>query len=119
MYAIAATEVKNRLGEIYDELDRDPGASVLIERNKKPAAMLLPHDVARQGVLLSYVHGMSSRSVVMRQLGFTWYGQLLDALSAAQIGRPTLPPKEASDMVEVACCLLRPSVADLGESIAP
>jgi hypothetical protein len=35
-------------------------------------------------------------------LGFDWYGELLDALAAANISRPTLPEKELADMVSYA-----------------
>ena len=53
-------------------------------------------------ILTSYSNGGISRSEAMKLLGFDWYGELLDALAAANISRPTLPEKELADMVSYA-----------------
>jgi hypothetical protein len=43
----------------------------------------MDRDDARRQALLDYTEGRVTRFVAMQRLGFTWYGQLLDAMSAA------------------------------------
>jgi hypothetical protein len=102
MLVIAATNIKSRLGDIFDDLERNPASSVLIERNKKPVAMLLPSDMGRQVILGAYAHGSVSRAVAMQQLGFEWYGQLLEAMAQAGIQRPVVRGEEQQAMVNAA-----------------
>ena len=106
MLVIAATEVKSQLGNIFDDLENDPSSSILIERNKKPAAMILQPNVARQAILGAYAFGALSRNVAMKQLGFEWYGDLLDALAQAGINRPRVAPEEQQAMVNAALGVL-------------
>ena len=40
-WVITASEVKNQLGDLFDAAEKDEAASVLIERNRRPVAMLL------------------------------------------------------------------------------
>lgn len=40
---------------------------------------------ATKAVLSSYAIGQLSRTTAMKRLGFTWYGQLVDALQAAGV----------------------------------
>lgn len=110
MLVIAATDIKSRLGDIFDDLDRNPASSVLIERNKKPVAMLLPADMGKQIILGAYAHGSVSRSVAMRQLGYEWYGELLDAMAQAGIERPIVHGEEQQAMVNAALDIL-PKIA--------
>ena len=53
---------------------------------------------ARRMVLSSYAQGTISRSTAMNMLGLEWYGDLLLALSQANMARPSLPPQARSDM---------------------
>ncbi len=58
--------------------------------------------MSNKEILLSYSKGEISRSEAMNLLGFDWYGDLLDALAAANIERPTLPENERAVMVSYA-----------------
>lgn len=106
MLTIAATDVKSQLGEIYDQLQKDSSASIMIERNKKPAAMILAPGIARQAILSAYSTGRFSRSVTMNQLGFTWYGQLLDAMDEDGIARPKISGEAQQRLADTALSLL-------------
>lgn len=50
-------------------------------------------------ILTSYSKGQMSRSKAMELLCIDWYGDLLDALAAANISRPTLSEKEIAIQV--------------------
>ena len=108
MLVIAATDVKSRLGDIFDDLEKNPTSSVLIERNKKPVAMLLPSDMAKQVILAAYAHGSVSRNVAMSQLGYQWYGELLDAMNHAGIERPVVCGAEMQAMITAGLSILSP-----------
>ena len=107
MLTFTAQNVRSHLGNIFDALEKDSDTSVLIERNNKPVAMLLPAEVGRIAILAAYAHGSLSRSTAMKQLGYEWYGQLLDGLKEAGIARPSIPEKEMQEMVETATNLLK------------
>ena len=98
MQVFTATDIKNRLGDVFDAVERDEGASVLIERNHRPVAMLLNAQVAEKVILGAYAHGVVSRSMAMQQLGIDWYGDLLQRMSSAGIERPSVCAADALTM---------------------
>jgi hypothetical protein len=98
MQIITATEIKNKLGDLFDAVERDEYASVLIERNRRPAAMLLNAQVAEKAILGAYAHGVLPRAVAMRQLGLDWYGDLLQRMNAHGIERPSVSAEDARAM---------------------
>jgi hypothetical protein len=102
MRVVTATEIKNQLGDLFDELERDASASVLIERNRRPTAMLLNAQLAEKAILGAYAHGVLPRSVAMQQLGIDWYGDLLQRLNAHGIERPTAAPQDLQVMKQAA-----------------
>lgn len=106
MLTIGARDIKNQLGDIFDDLEKNPSSSVLIERNKKPVALMLPHDMGRQVILAAYAHGSVSRNVAMRQLGYEWYGDLLDGMSRAGIERPVVHGAEQQSMIDSVLAIL-------------
>lgn len=105
MKTITATDAKNRFGEVLDLLKGD---SLLIERNGKPAAIVFAAEVGKKMVLSSYAHGTISRSAAMGMLGYDWYGQLLDAIAAARIERPSVSTNERKKMKTVLEKSIRP-----------
>ncbi len=96
MRTMTATEVKNKLG---DALSFSDDESLLIEKNGKDAYMVFSAQTAKTMILTSYVSGGISRSTAMKLLGFVWYGQMLDALSDANMEAPSLPERELNTMV--------------------
>lgn len=98
MKVVTASAVKNRLGDLFDVLERNQAASVLIERNGRPVAMLLNAQIAEKIVLAAYAHGVIPRSVVMEQLGLDWYGDLLNRMNALAIPRPVVSPEDEARM---------------------
>lgn len=104
MKTMTATEAKNRLGEV---LSIPYGESVLIEKNGKPAFMVLKAQDAKVMILASYVQGVVSRSTAMRLLGFEWYGELLDALAEEGFKRPSVPEDRLNEMAAKAVSMLR------------
>ena len=88
MQVVTATEIKNQLGDLFDAVEKDEGASVLIERNRRPVAMLLNAQVAEKAILGAYAHGVLPRAVAMQQLGLDWYGDLLQRMNTHGIERP-------------------------------
>ncbi len=56
------------------------------------------HDsaAAEKVILLAYTNGVLTRSVAMQQLGLSWYGDLLQKMSAYGITRPSA---SAADML--------------------
>lgn len=99
MRIMTATEVKNKLGDALSFSDDD---SLLIERNGKEAFMTFTAQTAKKMILTSYAHGGMSRSEAMKLMGFDWYGDLLDALAAAKINKPSLPENERAVMIAYA-----------------
>lgn len=99
MRIMTATEVKNKLGDALSFSDDD---SLLIEKNGKEAFMAFTAQMAKKMILTSYVHGGMSRSETMKLMGFDWYGELLDALAAAKMNKPTLPESERAVMISYA-----------------
>ncbi|QHJ00593.1 hypothetical protein GT347_22990 [Xylophilus rhododendri] len=102
MQVVTATEVKSQLGDLFDAVERNEGASVLIERNRRPAAMLLNAQVAEKAILGAYAHGVLTRAVAMQQLGLDWYGELLDRLNAHGIETSPVAAADARVMREAA-----------------
>jgi len=98
MQVFTASEIKNKLGDVFDAVEQDEGASVLIERNHRPVAMLLNAHVAEKVILGAYAHGVVSRSMAMQQLGIEWYGDLLQRMSLAGIKRPSVSVADALTM---------------------
>lgn len=88
MLVVTATEVKNQLGDLFDAVDKMGGASVLIERNRRPVAMLLNVQLAEKAILCAYAQGVLPRAVAMEQLGLDWYGDLLRRLNLHHIAPP-------------------------------
>lgn len=95
MLTVTATEVKNQLGDLFDVLEREQGASVLIERNRRPVAMLLNAQVAEKAILGAYALGVLPRAVAMQQLGLDWYGDLLLRLNTHGIPHPSASAEDA------------------------
>lgn len=102
MQVVTATEVKNQLGDLFDALEKDQGVSVLIERNRRPTAMLLNAQVAEKAILGAYAHGVLPRAVAMQQLGLVWYGDLLLRLNAQGIERALPSTADAESMRKAA-----------------
>lgn len=105
MRRITATDAKKGLGGALASLEND---SLLIERNGKPAAMVFKAEDGKKMILSSYAHGTISRARAMTMLGYSWYGQLLDALADFGIARPTVPAEEREKMTAALEQLLRP-----------
>lgn len=78
--------------------------------------MVLPEDASKKAVLTAYSRGTLSRSEAMNQLGMEWYGELLDALSAAGIESPSLPEAELAAMVVHATKVLGEIQPDIQEA---
>ena len=93
---MSATEVKNKIGDALSFPDDD---SLLIEKNGKEAYIAFSAPTAKNMILTSYVNGGMSRSKAMKLMGFSWYGELLDALSDANMDVPSLPENELAVMV--------------------
>jgi hypothetical protein len=102
MRVITASDVKNQLGDLFDAVEKDQAASVLIERNRRPVAMLLNAQIAEKVILGAYAQGVLPRSVAMQQLGLDWYGDLLQRMNACGINRPSASPDDAAQMQEAA-----------------
>lgn len=66
MLVVTATEVKNQLGDLFDAVEKSGGASVLIERNRRPVAMLLNVQLAEKAILCAYVQGVSDTARARR-----------------------------------------------------
>jgi hypothetical protein len=98
MQVVTATEIKNQLGDLFDAIEKDEGASVLIERNRRPAAMLLNAQVAEKAILGAYAHGVLPRAVAMQQLGLDWYGDLLQRMNTHGIERPSASAEDMNVM---------------------
>jgi len=108
MKTLASATAKAHLSEIFDGLEQDRNDSVMIERNKKPAAFVLAPDVGRLMVLAGYAQGVVSRSVAMKLLGMIWFGELTDALAEAGIDKPVVSGDEDTQMVRQVIETLRP-----------
>jgi hypothetical protein len=98
MEIISATDIKNRLGDVFDMVERDENASILIERNQRPVAMLLNAQIAEKVILCAYAQGVVSRSTAMKQLGLEWYGDLLQRMNEQGIKRPQVSAADAEVM---------------------
>ena len=98
MQVVTATEIKNQLGDLFDAIEKDEGASVLIERNRRPAAMLLNAQMAEKAILGAYAHGVLPRAVAMQQLGLDWYGDLLQRMNIHGIERPSASAEDMNVM---------------------
>lgn len=98
MKVIRATEIKNRLGDVFDTVERDENASVLIERNQRPVAMLFNAQIAEKMILGAYAQGVLPRATAMNQLGLEWYGDLLQRMNEHGIKRPQVSQSDAEVM---------------------
>jgi hypothetical protein len=95
---VTATNIKNRLGDLFDAVERDEATSFLIERNHKPLAMLLNAHVAEKIILGAYARGVISRAVAMQQLGLDWYGELIGRMAELGIERPLVSADDGRTM---------------------
>ena len=102
MQVVTATEVKNQLGDLFDAVEKNESASVLIERNRRPVAMLLNAQVAEKAILGAYAQGVLPRAVVMQQLGFVWYGDLLARMNRHNIAHPAASAEDQRVMKQAA-----------------
>jgi len=107
MQVVTATDVKSQLGELFNAVEKDEGASVLIERNRRPAAMLLNAHVAEKAILGAYAHGVLPRAIAMQQLGLDWYGDLLQRMNLHGIEHPSASAEDARVMKKAADDALR------------
>lgn len=98
MEVIRATELKNRLGDVFDTVERDENASILIERNQRPVAMLFNAQIAEKMILCAYAQGVLPRATAMSQLGLEWYGDLLERMNEHGIKRPQVSQSDADVM---------------------
>lgn len=89
------TATEDKLGDALSFPDDD---SLLIKKNGKEAFIAFTAQMAKKLILTTYVHGGISRSETMKLMGFDWYGDLLDALAAAKMNKPTLPENERAAM---------------------
>jgi len=99
---VTASDVKNKLGDLFDAVEKDEAASVLIERNRRPVAMLLNAEVAEKVILGAYAQGVLPRSVAMQQLGMDWYGDLLQRMNTLGIKHPMASAADAQVMKQAA-----------------
>jgi len=106
MFTVTATRLKNQLGDLFDAVERDAGASVLIERNRRPVAMLLNAQVAEQAILGAYAQGVLSRTIAMQQLGLEWYGDLMTRLNLHGISPPSASTEDQREMKQAADAVL-------------
>ncbi|MBS0318085.1 MAG: type II toxin-antitoxin system Phd/YefM family antitoxin [Proteobacteria bacterium] len=98
MQVVTASDVKNRLGDLFDAVEQDEAASVLIERNRRPVALLLNARIAEKVILGAYAQGVLPRSIAMEQLGLDWYGDLLQRMNVHGIPRPMVSAEDAARM---------------------
>ena len=103
MRVVTATQAKNRLGDAFSFPDDE---SLMIEKNGKEAFLAFSANMGRRMVLSSYVQGEISRATAMKLLGLAWYGDLLAALVAAHLPKPSLPEAERAVMVKFAVQIL-------------
>lgn len=96
MKTVAATRAKNVLGQVLDTACHDV---VMLERHGKAQVALMPAAAARLGILCAYASGHFSRGQAMKMLGFSWYGELLDALQAEHV-RMDVADQDAEAMAQ-------------------
>lgn len=102
MQHVTATQAKNVLGQVLQDAAT---RIVIIENRGKPTVAVMPEDDAVLGTLCAYATGYMPRSRAMQMLGFTWYGELKDALKAAGVAM-TVDPAQHRKMVDAAVSLL-------------
>ncbi|MGQ2992850.1 MULTISPECIES: type II toxin-antitoxin system Phd/YefM family antitoxin [Variovorax] len=107
MQIVNAIDVESQLGELLDDVEKDEGASVLIERDRRPAAMLLSAQVAEKAILGAYAHGVLPRAVAMQLLGLDWYGDLLQRMNLHAIEHRSASAEDARAMKQAADDALR------------
>jgi hypothetical protein len=100
---ITATEAKNRLGAALSLIDDD---NLMIEKNGRQLAMVFNAKLGKYLVLNGYSTGVLSRSNAMNLLGFTWYGQLIDAMDDSSIPMPAPSSKYIKSMSDDVVTLL-------------
>jgi hypothetical protein len=96
MKAITSTEARRCFGKVLDDAGEE---LVLIRRRGKPSMSMMLAEEARLGILCAYALGCVSRALAMKRLGYTWYGQLVDAMAAANL-RIHIPPNVHEAMVD-------------------
>ena len=94
--------MKNVLGQVLLDATTD---LVLIEKHGKSGVAAMPADDAHLGILCAYASGHMTRIRAMHMLGFTWYGQLKDALLEANVDM-SVDAARHSSMVQDAVHLL-------------
>lgn len=82
MKIVTLSAARSRLARV---LDAARGDVVMIQRRRKDVVALMPVAEARLCILSAYAIGALSRSDAMRRLGFTWYGQLQNAMTSARL----------------------------------
>lgn len=106
MQCAAATQAKSVLGQVL----RDASTRIVIIENRgKPTIAAMPESDAVLGRLCAYATGHIPRSRAVQMLGFTWYGQLKDALASAVVAM-SVDPVRHREMVATAVELLGGSV---------
>lgn len=107
MQIVTSTDVESQLGELLDAVEKDEGASVLIEKDRLPAAMLLSAQVAEKAILGAYAHGVLPRAIAMQLLGLDWYGDLLQRMNLHGIEHPSASAEDTRVMKQAADDALR------------
>ena len=119
MKSFNATDAKNRFGDLLEASAAEP---VLVTKNGNPIAYMVPADqfekfarlqplmavtraIAEQNenvleVLKGFAMGKLPRRSVMRQLGLSWYGDLLEALCFARLSLPVVSKDQRKQMVK-------------------
>ena len=119
MKSFNATDAKNRFGDLLEASAAEP---VLVTKNGNPIAYMVPADqfekfarlqplmavkraISEQNanvleVLKGFAIGKLPRRSVMRQLGLSWYGDLLEALCFAGLGLPVVSKDQRKQMVK-------------------
>lgn len=106
MKQMTASEVKNKLGDMFDAVERSQDATYVIYRNSRPVAMVLNAEVAEKAILGAYAQGVLTRAVAMKQLGMDWYGDLLVRMNELGISRPKASSEDMKTMLGCAHELL-------------
>lgn len=107
MRIVTASNFESLLGEFLEAVEKDEGVSVLIERDRRPAAMLLSAPVAEKAILGAYAHGVLPRAVAMQLLGLDWYGDLLQRMNLHAIEHRSASAEDARVMKQAADDALR------------
>ena len=97
MITIKTTEFRKLLGSWLTKTESD---SLMIEKNGQQFAMIFNANLGIKLVLNAYSCGALSRKDAMNLLGFSWFGQLMEAMSAASIPMPAPSEKYIKAMTD-------------------